>query len=37
LFAECMFFGTRQIVALPSARDSALGKDPDTRHMWVFR
>jgi len=37
LFAECMLFGTRQIVALPSARDSALGKEPGTRHTWVFR
>ena len=35
-FVECIFFDTRQMACLPSARCNALGKPLGTRQMWVF-
>ena len=32
-FAECLFYYTRYIACLPSARDAALGKPVDTRQQ----
>ena len=35
VFAKCVLASTRQKGPLPSARYSALGKAPGTRHKWV--